>query len=795
MASFGRRLAAALRRAAAFYTGSLRFALIATVGILIAGLFFASGPARFLYVVGIVVALGLITVAGSRAYSNRADVALSSEVGSSVHAEASSTGHGGPLVSVIVAAHNEARFVEVCINSIRAQTWALWECVVIDDASTDETRSLAFDAAAGEPRITIMGVDDAVGVSSARNLGIDHSSGEFMTFLDADDFLFARSLEMRATALLDRRGSSGVIGVYCDWAGVPENAEPSPEGRAPAAHDRISWFEAADGAPVISSAPLLLSSEVRRLGGFSDSWAEDADLWNRMLRNGYVLDPVAYNGVAYRQKAGSRFRTSARKHSHAMSELAASNRQKSGTPVVVEGAPHFYDREIDSYRMDLGVARRRMVGLATAHGNDDVASVNGLLTELQADWEPFLWLAIDVKQTIYRAAMRHQAYDNEGREERALHTTDMLMGHLAQLVPPPKVAATTSEVRTLTQGLSARPVRDRQRVEASSDEFARVVDNAVVLMPSVGYHVAEMEALAGELEGRGRRVVYAISDRRWPDVQAFLRSSEVPIVRCSEPGQWVSAAAGFVTLNDWGELYRDIVLAAGASGVPTFGKVEGVQDWQDVDVHWERRAYRTVDHVLCQGRNDEAALSSQSTFIVGSTRLEKIRALPPTERLDLVVLNSNFTYEVFGSVRDPWLDDAVAACQSAGVDHVVSMHPSERPIDRDHVAIDPMRHLLTKAGALISRFSTVPFEAMARGVPFVYFNPHGETVPTFAVPGGAFESAATEGELATALAKMCNQPTDYRAQSASFFNDQIDIDPDRTSATRSADVIESVCFP
>jgi hypothetical protein len=77
-----------------------------------------------------------------------------------------------------------------------------------------------------------------------------------------------------------------------------------------------------------------------------------------------------------------------------------------------------------------------------------------------------------------------------------------------------------------------------------------------------------------------------------------------------------------VTLNDWGD-YRALVELARSKGIPTFGKVEGVQDFGDVDVHCTRSAYQTVEHVPCQGPNDYKNTQGQRT-IVGSTRLERI---------------------------------------------------------------------------------------------------------------------------------------------------------------------------
>ena len=99
------------------------------------------------------------------------------------------------------------------------------------------------------------------------------------------------------------------------------------------------------------------------------------------------------------------------------------------------------------------------------------------------------------------------------------------------------------------------------------------------------------------------------------------------------------------------------------------------------------------------------------------------------------------------------------------------------------------RHEITRSGVLISRFSTVPFEAMARGVPFIYHNPHREAVPTFQRPSGAFPVTTSAAELAGALHHMVDADLD-RAQWERFFRAQVDIDPDVASELRTADIIE-----
>ena len=786
-----------LKRANSFYRGGPRFVLALSMGVSLLGIL-TQGAVRLSALLGALATVGATAIyAGSRAHRAtldlRSSLARTPGLVTEPIAEAptpSSVGHDGPLVTVVITSHNDARFIGDCVRSVSDQTWSSWEAIVVDHGSTDGSLDVAIDAAGEDRRWRFLSSDTSGSVSSSRNIGLGEARGEFITFLDADDYLYAYSLQRRAEALTSSRGKIGLGGVFCDWVGVPEVSVPSALGRPPMRRERITWFDASDGAPVISSAPMLLTEVVARLGGYRDRTAEDADLWNRLLRHGYALEPVLDTGVAYRQKASSRFRRTSADHATEMIAMAESNRSVIDEAEITVGTPFVYREAVDSYMPRLGRIHRLLTGLTTAVAEEDDAAVGDLRAQTSAAWATWVWFALDVDEVVMAAAMRHEAYQDEGRRARALR----VVAGVQQLLPNrPSDLEISSSI-----GLDAADfteLRRRNRTELTlGNEIEGAFRGAVVLMPSVGYHVDEMGPLADELSARGERVVFAISDRRWPDVARALARYEYPVVGCPDPGNWVGVAAGFVTLNDWGEQYRNIVLEAKLQGVPTFGKVEGAQDFEDADVNWSRRAYRTVDHVLCQGRNDQSALAGASTFVVGSSRLERIwQADPAAASEPLAVLNSNFTYGVLGDQREPWLSAATKSCDKASLPYIVSMHPSERPLgDFGPIAEAPMRHLLTHASTLISRFSTVPFESMARGVPFVYFNPHQERVPTFHTPNGAFETAADAEELANALMGVGKVGQSYREICSDFFLDQVDVDPIRTSAARAADVILSI---
>jgi glycosyltransferase involved in cell wall biosynthesis len=103
-----------------------------------------------------------------------------------------------PLVSVIVPAFNAAQTLPDTLDSILAQTFRNFELIVVDDGSTDGTRTLLERVR--DPRMRVIGGSNR-GLAAARNRGIEHAHGQLLTFIDADDRWTPDKLEDQVEAL------------------------------------------------------------------------------------------------------------------------------------------------------------------------------------------------------------------------------------------------------------------------------------------------------------------------------------------------------------------------------------------------------------------------------------------------------------------------------------------------------------------------------------------------------------------------------------------------------------------
>ena len=91
-------------------------------------------------------------------------------------------------ISVIIPAYNAEKTVERCLNSVIEQSYTNVEVIVVDDGSKDRTLSIANEIAKNDSRVKVISKQNG-GAASARNVGMKIASGEFITFLDADDYI------------------------------------------------------------------------------------------------------------------------------------------------------------------------------------------------------------------------------------------------------------------------------------------------------------------------------------------------------------------------------------------------------------------------------------------------------------------------------------------------------------------------------------------------------------------------------------------------------------------------------
>lgn len=114
------------------------------------------------------------------------------------------------MVSIIIPVYNSEKYLARCINSICNQYYSNLEIILIDDGSRDKSFSICNEFAARDKRIRVIHKENG-GVSSARNIGLNIAQGEYITFVDSDDWV---SLDMLEKLLLQMEQVDMVVGGY-----------------------------------------------------------------------------------------------------------------------------------------------------------------------------------------------------------------------------------------------------------------------------------------------------------------------------------------------------------------------------------------------------------------------------------------------------------------------------------------------------------------------------------------------------------------------------------------------------
>lgn len=133
------------------------------------------------------------------------------------------------LVSIITPVYNSERYLPECIESVLKQTYTNFEHIIIDDCSTDGSKSIIEKYKDSDSRVKFLELDKNGGAGVARNKGIEEANGRFIAFLDADDYWVEDKLEKQIETML----KTGHALSYTSYYVVDENSTLDYRRRVP----------------------------------------------------------------------------------------------------------------------------------------------------------------------------------------------------------------------------------------------------------------------------------------------------------------------------------------------------------------------------------------------------------------------------------------------------------------------------------------------------------------------------------------------------------------------------------
>src|SRR4028118_1444605 len=297
-------------------------------------------------------------------------------------------------VSIVIPAYNAAETIAETLASVQAQTMPNWEAIVVNDGSSDETEAIANQLAAKDSRIRIISQPNQ-GVSAARNTGISLANFDWLSLLDADDWLSPQYLE-RMTAVL--AADTSLDAVHCGMRQVDPYGNTFSDTYVPELTDLFPVFARRCG--LLIHACVFRKALAHSVGGFEISLrtSEDWDFWQRIARTGARFGAVKEILAFYRMRPNSLSRDGSISFANAMCVLAQGH---SPDPRVPNPHPSHAQGEPREVLAKLRLEKSSWhAGLLIGSGKD----AQHLLKLLVNDRTPNLWPPI-IAHRIFKSVL------------------------------------------------------------------------------------------------------------------------------------------------------------------------------------------------------------------------------------------------------------------------------------------------------------------------------------------------------------------------------------------------------
>ena len=273
-----------------------------------------------------------------------------------------------PRATVVLPCWRDAATVAEAIGDVRAQRGVAWEAVIVFDGVDTETRAAAFEAIDGDPRFRVL--DRAhEGLVAALNAGVAAARAPVIVRFDADDRMVAERVA-KQVAWLDAHPETTVVTSHVAWGQVGDGADGRGMERHIAwlasmlDHDDIAAMRFVD-APVAHPAVAYRRDAVLPFGPYRHGdFAEDHDLWLRLIASGHRFGVIAEPLVTWRDRPGRLTRSDVRyrddRRKRLVHEHLVAGPLGAGRPLLVWGAGPYGRRHVRGLR---AVAESRGISL------------------------------------------------------------------------------------------------------------------------------------------------------------------------------------------------------------------------------------------------------------------------------------------------------------------------------------------------------------------------------------------------------------------------------------------------
>ncbi len=795
-------------------------------------------------------------------------------------------------ISVIVPVYNVEEYLAECLDSIICQIFSNMEIIIINDGSTDSSGKIADSYIKKDNRIKVIHQKNR-GLSSARNIGIKIAKGEYISFIDSDDYIDSQMLSKMYNYAKQNTSDITVCGFYKvsqygDKKCFIESAEQSFENMLGSKihaiacdklykkelftknaieypdnlyhEDVATTFKLYYYANKIAYLPLALYYWRTRYGSIGKSisekhindffeifvitkdFLEDKNIFhkyeiiflrrcfayirllfnkiNNISRDGYLrkhLYNQLYNNIERTGYLSEKNLILMLNHDKKMyisvldyilgKEIILDNIENMKNSLIECKKALFMEELIDESIMKYAFSQRlNVLHLTTLDLSKKYKKIAlygfGLIGKMVAN------ILIDQLSVIVDIAEHDAQY--RGVPIRLPNELDNFEYEILVIC----VLGRENEVEKYLKSLKIKKNNifkynllgnsTQVSLENNLNEKKTIKENikkySVVFLPHKDYHVWTMGVIGKELKKMDiSSCILDLTDFH-RDEGSRSEAKNFPEIPFLDFGLLKYDKIDYdciVCMNDWEtKVVRPQIEKAKVNGKITIGIVEGVQDFFDLDIKYQRNPYKTVEYVFFAGEHDKQFFKNQldKTFIVGIPRLQKLLEIQPTfPDKPLAIINLNFSYNVLSEKAKLWLDSAINGCNKANINYIISQHPADTTDLKGYQVTDKTIYQIIEEGSIvISRFGSTIIEALVMGKPCIYHNPHNEKVIKYQESKGAYSLSFDTNSLVKAIKFELSLDVDYRKRANKFLKHHCDINNKHSSAFLSAKIIKQV---
>lgn len=201
------------------------------------------------------------------------------------------------MISVVIPVYNAEKYIGRCLDSLIAQSYGNWEAICIDDGSTDSSPSILNSYAERDSRIKVLHIANQ-GVSNARNVALEHAEGEFMLFVDSDDFIHPQTMEICHKLIVEKEADLVAFTYDRKYRALNMLRQILHLGEKDGC--RFTVYDESAIEYFITDDILSCSTENDKPDGIDDRWVvKHCQPWRCMYRSSKIRDISFVKGIIY----------------------------------------------------------------------------------------------------------------------------------------------------------------------------------------------------------------------------------------------------------------------------------------------------------------------------------------------------------------------------------------------------------------------------------------------------------------------------------------------------------------